>query len=314
MSWNTVTTGSFQAPGSSSEDELSTEAARNLAADRQAEAGPLFLALGGEEGLEQALANRLGDTRPVVGDLDDREPRVVRLHAGAHLDHGARRAGDGVERVRQQVDEDLLQRVWRSPPAAGTSGAIWVRRVVLVLRSAKLEQRRHPHQHLAQLAAPLAVCAAGIDRWRRFATSVVSRSDCSTMWRAKSSTSSSSTRSFSRRSCAEALDREQRLAELVDLLGGEAAELGQAAGRRQQLAQPAKPPRATARARGLVGRGVRAVGHGEVTFPQVGRLWLQCRGRAAPAQRSWTPGACDRQVLRLDLDRRLPDAAAARRR
>src|SRR5262249_55877868 len=68
----------------------------------EAQAGALAGRLGGEEGLEDALAERLGDTRPAVAHLDGDAVPLDR--AGDHRDGIAL----ALERVREQVDEDLL--------------------------------------------------------------------------------------------------------------------------------------------------------------------------------------------------------------
>ena len=159
------------------------------------------------------------------------------------------------------------------------------------LAQAEVEQRRDAHEHGADLGAPPWRSAARAPRAGAGSTTrPVSRSDCSTMWRAKSSTSSSSTRSFSSSSCAEPLDREQRLAQLVDLLRGEAPELRQAAGRGQQIAQAAelgasrRPPRS---GRLAVGAAVGSGGDGSCPslLPEVGRLGRQRRRRAVAHER-----------------------------
>src|SRR3982751_3194994 len=89
------------APGAGIFEQLEISARRSgdLAADGEAEAGPLFLALGCEERLEQPVAHRLRDTRSVVGDLDDGEARVFGEHTGADLDDGLGDARHRVQRV-----------------------------------------------------------------------------------------------------------------------------------------------------------------------------------------------------------------------
>src|SRR3954463_4351141 len=84
--------------------EISARRPGDLATDGEAEAGPLFLALGREERLEQPVAQGLRDTRAVVGDLDDGEARIFGEDTGADLNDGLGDAGDGVERVRDQID------------------------------------------------------------------------------------------------------------------------------------------------------------------------------------------------------------------
>ena len=277
MSWKTVTTGSFQAPGSSrsaSSPPRLRAISRLTARPRPVPcSSPLVVKKDSNRRSRIALAT----PPPLSRDLDDREPRVVRLHAGAHLDQGARRAGDGVERVRQQVDEDLLQRV-RGRRQHGDVGRDLGPQGGAGLAQAELEQRRHPHQHLAQLGAALTRLGRG-DRHEPqvrhqrgqplgllddVAGEVEHLVQLDPL--------------LLEEELPEPLDREQRLAELVNLLGGEAAELGQAPRRREQLAQAANLLSHGGDARGLFERSVGASGWTVMArspFPQVGRLWLQ---------------------------------------
>ena len=132
------------------------------------------------------------------------------------------------------------------------------------------------------------------------------------MWRAKSSTSSSSTRSFSSSSCAEALDREQRLAQLVNLLRGEASELGQTSRGGQQIAQARDGLRRSWRRRsGARWRAGRFVAHcwSAGFFHRSVASGVSAGGGGG--RRVSVVVACLRvadEILGLDLDRRLADA------
>ena len=261
---NTVTAGSFHAPASSSSTRSPPRAARDLAADRQTEPGALFLPLGREERLEQPVRGRPWRRRSRCRATSiDGEARVVGRDARAHLDDGPR----GARRPRRarwtsRLISDLLRaRAARPPAAARRARSASQRRCRLA--QPKLEQRRHPHQHRAQLGAPLAAsCAAGTDSWRRFETSDVSRSDCSTMWRAKSSTSSSSTRSFSSSSCPSPL---------IANSGWRSSWICWAAKRPNSARRPAAASRSRSRCELVAGVCSRSLLAGHV-LPQLGRL------------------------------------------
>jgi hypothetical protein len=73
------------------------------ARDRQAEPGPLRARAPALERAEDALAVGGGNPRAVVEDLD---PDVLAVEAGARQDRGARRGV--VDRVLEQVGHDLV--------------------------------------------------------------------------------------------------------------------------------------------------------------------------------------------------------------
>ncbi|MNS96370.1 hypothetical protein D3C72_1306670 [compost metagenome] len=72
--------------------------------DRQAQAGTAAHRLGGEERIEDALAQFRRNATAGVFELD---PHRVAVHAGAHGDRAA--LGDGMAGVEQQVHVDLVQ-------------------------------------------------------------------------------------------------------------------------------------------------------------------------------------------------------------
>ncbi len=72
--------------------------------DVEAQAGALPHRLGGEERVEDALADLCGDAGPVV---DDAHHHALMLAVRQHLD--AARVGDGVEGVVDQIRPDLVE-------------------------------------------------------------------------------------------------------------------------------------------------------------------------------------------------------------
>ena len=86
-------------------------------ADRKAEAGPLADGLGGEERVEDPLADRRLDAAAGVGDLD---PDSGRLGLGPVRIVTVPSGVAGVDGVHEQVDDDLVNASCRgSEPAAG---------------------------------------------------------------------------------------------------------------------------------------------------------------------------------------------------
>jgi len=106
------------------------------------------------------VADRLRDARAVVRDLDDGEARVLGEHARAHLHDRMRDAGDRVERVREQVDQDLLERVRRDHQRRDVRGDLRAQRGAR-LAQPEIEQRRHAHQDRADLRAPIRIVRGG---------------------------------------------------------------------------------------------------------------------------------------------------------
>ena len=169
------------------------------------EAGPLLLALGREERLEQPVADRLRDAR-----IRCRRPRRS-AKRGFSASTRARTwtTGCAMPATASSAFASRLIRICSSAcgeiTSGGRSGAICVRSVAPPCAGGtRAATSRAPAPRRAR-SAGAASCVAGTDSRRRLDTSDVSRSDCSTMWRAKSSTSSSSTRSFSSSSCARPL-------------------------------------------------------------------------------------------------------------
>ena len=79
-------------------------------ADRQSQAGALTRFLGRKERREQLCRDRVGDSRSRVGHAQVHLAVEPRAHGDASRQAGGI-SGDGVRRVRQQVEHHLLQRV-----------------------------------------------------------------------------------------------------------------------------------------------------------------------------------------------------------
>ena len=224
---------------------------------------------------------------------------------------GCAMPGDRVQRVGEQVDQDLLERVRPSHQQRQVGGDLRAQRRAALRRRNSSSDVTRTSTAPSSVRRAAASWVAGTDSRRRFDTSAVRRSDCSTMWRAKSSTSSSSTPILLEQELGETLDREQRLAQLVDLLRGEPAELGQPSGGGQQhraggpvSALSALP--SCARIAVLVG----SVAHLSAGFFHRSVASGVSAGGGG-GRRVSVVVACLRvadEVLGLDLDRRLADA------
>ena len=86
----------------------------DVVGDPESQAGADPLRLGGEEGVEDLSSDRLGDSRPVVGDFD-----LDLAHPGHRPGpYGDGRAGpDGLDGVDQQVQQDLMDLAGAAPDA-----------------------------------------------------------------------------------------------------------------------------------------------------------------------------------------------------
>ena len=202
-----------------------------------------------------------------------------------------RDAGDRVQRVGQQVDQDLLERVRRDHQRRQVGRDLRAQGRA-ALAQAEVQQRRDAHQHGADLGAPGGVLGRGhgqqpqarhqrrqplrlLDDVAREIQHLVQLDAI-----------------LLQQQLREALDGEQRLAQLVNLLRGEAAELGQPSrGGDSRAATIA----AALQRRAPVG-ACSAWSFFGLLLPQVGRLGCQRGRRGRPrGQRRRRPAACGRR-------------------